>query len=197
MDTSMKQTKRSNIIAVMHKSIMVIAVLAVMIGVVPIQSVKTSFRDDVISALFSKEDADGILVSEDGSGFPVIENASPRYPMWVVATAYSSDPRQTDASPCTPALQGFDMCWYYEQYGQEDTIATNFLPLGTHVKFPDLFGDRVFVVRDRMNARYNGTRRVDIWIGSSHPESQEIIQEAKQKAKTFGVKRVKMEVYYK
>lgn len=72
-------------------------------------------------------------------------------------TAYTSEVAQTDASPCTTA-NGFNVC----DHGVEDTVAANFLPFGSKVKIPDLFGDRVFVVRDRMNARYS--ERVDVWM---------------------------------
>lgn len=72
-------------------------------------------------------------------------------------TAYNSDPRQTDDTPCITA-NGFDVC----AHGIEDTIAANFLKFGTKIKIPELFGDRIFVVRDRMNKRYPD--RVDIWF---------------------------------
>jgi 3D (Asp-Asp-Asp) domain-containing protein len=74
-----------------------------------------------------------------------------------VMTAYNSDPRQTDDTPCITA-NGFNVC----EHGIEDTIASNFLKFGTKVKIPELFGDRVFIVRDRMNKRY--PNRVDIWM---------------------------------
>jgi len=72
-------------------------------------------------------------------------------------TAYNSEPGQTDDSPCITA-NGFNVC----EHGIEDTIAANFLKFGTKVMIPELFGDRVFVVRDRMNKRY--TDRVDVWF---------------------------------
>jgi 3D (Asp-Asp-Asp) domain-containing protein len=72
-------------------------------------------------------------------------------------TAYTSEVAQTDASPCITA-NGFNVC----QHGVEDTVAANFLPFGTKVQIPELFGDRVFIVRDRMNRRYS--ERVDVWM---------------------------------
>ncbi len=74
-----------------------------------------------------------------------------------VMTAYNSEVGQTDDSPCITA-NGFNVC----KHGQEDTIAANFLKFGTKVKIPDLFGDRVFVVRDRMNKKH--PNRVDVWM---------------------------------
>ncbi|MBI4600114.1 3D domain-containing protein [Candidatus Uhrbacteria bacterium] len=93
----------------------------------------------------------------------------------IVVTAYSSTKDQTDSSPCITA-NGFNVC----RHGAEDVIAANFLPFGTRVQFPDHFGDREFIVRDRMNARYSN--RVDIWMKS------------RGAAKQFGIKRLKMVV---
>jgi 3D (Asp-Asp-Asp) domain-containing protein len=72
-------------------------------------------------------------------------------------SAYTSEIAQCDASPCITAT-GFNLC----QHGIEDTIAANFLPFGTKVRIPELFGERIFTVRDRMNRRY--TNKVDIWM---------------------------------
>lgn len=74
-----------------------------------------------------------------------------------VITAYNSDPRQTDSDPCTTA-NGYNVC----KSEKEDTIAANFLKFGSKVMIPELFGDRVFVVRDRMNKRH--ANRVDVWM---------------------------------
>ena len=89
--------------------------------------------------------------------------------------SYSSDVYQTDASPCITA-NGFNVC----EHGEEDTIAANFLKFGTRVRIPELFGDRIFYVRDRMNARY--PERVDIWM-------KDYIN-----AKQFGVKYAVIEI---
>ncbi len=90
-------------------------------------------------------------------------------------TAYNSEPGQTDDSPCITA-NGFDVCLH----GEEDTIAANFLPFGTKVQIPDLFGERIFVVRDRMNKRH--ANRIDVWM----KDKDDAIQ--------FGVKVAKIQV---
>lgn len=46
---------------------------------------------------------------------------------------------------------------------------------------PEKFGSKVFVVQDRMHARY-GSSRGDIWMKTRHD------------AKQWGVKRVKVEI---
>ena len=88
---------------------------------------------------------------------PDSENTAVKWSTRIVITAYNSEAGQTDDSPCITA-NNFNVC----EHGAEDTIATNFLPFGAKVKIPDLFGDRVFIVRDRMNRRYHN--RVDIWM---------------------------------
>lgn len=90
-------------------------------------------------------------------------------------TAYTSEVAQCDASPCITA-NGFNVC----KHGIEDTVAANFLKFGTKVRIPELYGDRVFIVRDRMNRRY--TDRVDIWMKD------------KKQAIKFGFKVAKIEV---
>ncbi len=72
-------------------------------------------------------------------------------------TAYNSEIGQTDSEPCITA-SGFDLC----ANGQEDSAAANWLPFGAKIRIPELFGDRVFIVRDRMNGKYSN--RLDIWM---------------------------------
>ncbi len=93
----------------------------------------------------------------------------------IVFTAYNSEVGQCDNSPCITA-NGFNVC----KHGAEDTIAMNGVKFGTKVRIPELFGDKVFVVRDRMNSRYD-SGRADIWMVS------------KTDAKNFGVKIAKAE----
>ena len=90
---------------------------------------------------------------------------------WLTVTAYSSEPRQTDRTPYTTG-------WITPV--RDGVVAVNFLPLGSLVRFPDMFGDKVFVVEDRMNVRYK--YRVDIWMPT------------REQAKEFGIKYLRMEV---
>ncbi len=131
---------------------------------------------------FGKDDE--VAAQTEVKAFPVSEDREPFRVVSAVMTAYSSEAAQTDATPCIPAMWKYNLCEHYEKYGEQDTIAANFLPLGTKVRFPDLYGDKVFTVRDRMNARY-GQGRGDIWMPT------------KVEAKQFGVKRVTMEIYSK
>ena len=76
--------------------------------------------------------------------------------MVVTSTAYSSTVDQCDSTPCI-AADGFNVC----ANGQENVVAANFLKFGTKIKIPELYGDKVFTVHDRMHPRFNN--RVDLW----------------------------------
>ncbi len=71
----------------------------------------------------------------------------------VFVTAYASVPEETDNSPFITASN---------KHVQDGFIATNFLPFGTLVKIPAIFGDKIFTVEDRMNRRMVGF--VDVWM---------------------------------
>ena len=87
----------------------------------------------------------------------------------VIATAYTSLPELTDASPDITAAG---------TKTRPGIIAANFLPLYTKVRI----NDRTYVVEDRMNARYNEVYRVDIWLDSYN------------EAITFGARPVILEI---
>ena len=71
--------------------------------------------------------------------------------MWV--TAYTSRPEETDSTPFITASGS---------YVHNGIVATNALPIGTLIRIPEHFGDRIFRVEDRMNARY--TNNIDVWF---------------------------------
>ena len=89
----------------------------------------------------------------------------------VPTTAYSSTPDQTDDSP-------FITAWNTPV--RDGVVAANFLTLGTRIKIPEVFGDRIFIVEDRMNKRY--WQRVDIWF----PDRESALQ--------FGIKSLKIQI---
>ncbi|MFA5127125.1 MAG: hypothetical protein WC465_03995 [Patescibacteria group bacterium] len=84
---------------------------------------------------------------------PQIPKREPRKVMVISVTAYNSEPGQTDSTPFTTA---------FGTKVRDGIVATNFLPKGTVVRFPEAFGDKEFVVEDRMNARYY--YKMDIWM---------------------------------
>jgi len=90
----------------------------------------------------------------------------------MVITAYSSTVDQTDNTPFTTA-SGAKV--------KNGIVANNALPFGTEVKIPELYGDRTFVVEDRLHWR-KGNYHLDIWFPS------------KKQAIEFGSKTATVEV---
>jgi 3D (Asp-Asp-Asp) domain-containing protein len=99
-------------------------------------------------------------------------NKVPNKTMYVTVTAYSSTKDQTDGNPFLTAL-GTPV--------RDGIVAANFLPIGTVVRFPDKFGEKIFVVEDRMHEKYG--LQVDIWISNQ------------EEAKKFGIQYLKMEIF--
>lgn len=89
----------------------------------------------------------------------------------VPSTAYSSTKDQTDDTPFITAMG---------THVRDGVVAANFLPFGTLIKIPDYFGDKVFVVEDRMNKRYD--YRIDLWFST------------RAEAKEWGVRKIKIEI---
>jgi len=114
--------------------------------------------------------------TKDFGRLPMALEAKAKRTFKIPVTAYTSDVVQTDESPCITA-SGLNVC----ERNKEDIVAANFLPLGARVRIPDLYGDRVFYVQDRMNARYD--RHLDIWMKDY------------QDAKQFGLKMTTIEVF--
>lgn len=106
---------------------------------------------------------------------------SPETPDRVVTadlSAYTSTPGQTDDDPFTAATG---------KRVHDGMIAVNGLPFGTVIKIPELFGDKEFVVEDRMNKRYtchDDKCSMDIWMDTTRAE-----------ALKFGRKHVTAEIY--
>jgi len=72
----------------------------------------------------------------------------------VTITAYSSTPDQTDDTPFITASG---------RRVADGIIANNMLPFGTKIKIPELYGNKVFTVQDRMNKR-KSFYHIDIWM---------------------------------
>lgn len=112
-----------------------------------------------------------IFAYREGPVLPEIGKREPRKTMVMTVTAYSSEPEQTDSTPFITA---------FGTHVRDGIVATNCLPKGTLVRFPDVYGDKEFVVEDRMNARYY--YRMDIWM----TDTRDAIQ--------FGAKTLKVEI---
>ncbi len=87
--------------------------------------------------------------------------------VWV--TAYTSTPEETDETPFLTANNTIV---------EDGIIAANFLPFGTKVQIPAVFGDKVFTVTDRMHVRKRNF--VDVWMSE------------KDDALAFGIRRAEI-----
>ncbi|MBU0670836.1 MAG: 3D domain-containing protein [Patescibacteria group bacterium] len=85
---------------------------------------------------------------------PLVGEMPPSEILEVKLTAYSSTPGETSGDPFITA-SGARV--------HDGTIAANCLPFGTRVKIPEIYGDKIFVVEDRLAARM-GCSTVDIWF---------------------------------
>lgn len=117
---------------------------------------------------FSLMQSDSVLATSS----PITPRTyKPKRAYFVSATGYSSTPEETDHTPFITAAG---------THVRDGVVASNFLPFGTVIKIPELFGDKTFIVEDRMNNRY--WMNVDIWFSE------------KDLAKEFGRKVVKIEI---
>ena len=90
----------------------------------------------------------------------------------VVITAYSSTPEETDDTPFITASN---------KNVADGIVANNMLPFGTKIRIPELYGDKIFVIEDRMNRR-KSDYHIDIWMPT------------KSSAINFGVKTAEIEI---
>lgn len=132
-------------------------------------------KNSIETALFSQKNRE-VTLSSSAEGRMFHPNVDmPDKKVLAVITAYSSTVDQCDSDPFIAASG---------KRVYDGMIAANFLPLGTKIKIPSLYGDKIFTVDDRMNARY-GYGRMDIWMDAPRAE-----------VNAFGVKRVEVEIYF-
>lgn len=77
----------------------------------------------------------------------------PYYTTYITTTAYTSRAAETDNSPFIAAW-GDHVFW--------GMVASNAFPRGTKIQIPEYYGDKMFIVLDKMNSRYY--HRLDIWM---------------------------------
>jgi len=107
-----------------------------------------------------QKDSGELAIIEGNSLLPASNPANPEpqniQRIRVVITGYSSTFWETDDDPYITAAG----TWV-----REGVIASNWFPFGTKVRIPELFGDKIFVVEDRMHWT-KGNYHVDIWFPS-------------------------------
>lgn len=125
----------------------------------------------------SKEIPQPGLIIFQGNTLASISNPSNQEPpvtrkIKVVVTGYSSTPWETDDDPHITAAGTLV---------RDGIIANNFFPFGTKIRIPELFGDKIFIVEDRMSWE-KSNYHIDIWFPSYW------------EALNFGVKKTYIEI---
>lgn len=115
---------------------------------------------------------DNSFVSLESAPITKNDDSNVKKTINVLITAYSSCPFETDDTPFLTA-NGSTVA--------DGIVANNSLPFGTEIRIPELYGNKVFVVQDRMNPRA-GFNHFDIWF----PSKEQAIQ--------FGAVRTYIEV---
>ncbi len=157
---------------IMNKRIKYLPILIAIISsnaiLTPNLGTRADFEDNLNG--FNNSDA---LVAEYKTDIPqnnkIKISESKTSNVWI--TAYSSSPDETDSTPFITASGN---------HVRNGVAAANFLPFGTKFRIPELFGNKIFVIEDRMHSRFSN--RVDIWF------------ETKEEAKNFGKQFSKIEI---
>lgn len=126
----------------------------IMVVVILLLTLKVKARDDFDLA----RQITNLHIIEQTALLPLAEPPAPQVAstMNVIVTAYSSTVMETDDTPFITACG--------EPVG-DGIVANNYLPFGTQIRLPELFGDKIFVVKDRMHWK-KGNYHIDIWFAS-------------------------------
>ncbi|MBU4204979.1 3D domain-containing protein [Patescibacteria group bacterium] len=75
----------------------------------------------------------------------------------MVITAYSSTIAETDSTPFITASGAMV---------EDGIVANNLLPFGSRIRVPELYGNKIFIVEDRMSLK-KGNYHLDIWFSDT------------------------------
>lgn len=164
-----------------NKQILVAVLLAITI-ISPVANADSkaqasqSFDQLYASVMTTQEDRTaGVTVSGNMNALVAFSIPSTRVTksrtITVTVSGYNSEVGQTDSNPFEAAckdLNNKEPGWHGIRV-HDGMVAANVidangrnLPCGTLIKIPSLYGNKIFVVEDRMNERY--TNNVDIWF---------------------------------
>ena len=142
-----------------RKHLIILLVLGTFISISPVLESKTQSNENSLTISSFQEMSESLATIEKNSLLPVsslFNSNSDNTTIKVIITAYSSSHWQTDSTPFVTAA-GTEV--------RDGIIANNLLAFGTKVKIPELYGNKIFVVEDRMHSK-KGYYHVDIWFSS-------------------------------
>jgi 3D (Asp-Asp-Asp) domain-containing protein len=147
----------------------IITVLVVLALNMPVQEIAAASNVPNVKTLFNnatEKDENSLLITSGDSVLGINILPAPKI-LKVILTAYSSTVDQTDSTPFITASGA---------HVRDGTVAANFLAFGTKVKIPEIFGDKVFTVEDRMAKKHDG--KMDIWFPQRYLAKRFGVQEA-------------------
>jgi 3D (Asp-Asp-Asp) domain-containing protein len=118
---------------------------------------------------------ESVVEGMDANDLVVIQRSSPKpthiKTIKVMVSAFSSTIEETDSTPFVTASG---------THVRDGVAAANFLRFGTKIRLPGMYGDKKFVVEDRMAPRFSN--RIDIWFPT------------KEQARNFGLRYLEVEI---
>lgn len=143
-----------------RNSLIILIWIGILIGFLPILGLKPQeIEAEVNIGEISENFGDELGIIQGNSLLSITEPANPEPEvikrLLVIVTGYSSTEDQTDSDPFITAAG----TWV-----REGIIASNLLPFGTKVRIPEVYGDKIFVVEDRMH--WEKKYQIDIWFPS-------------------------------
>jgi len=143
-----------------QNSLIFIIIIGIFFGILLFWSVQTPKAETDFIQISALEKLEGLVMIEKNSLLPITEPINPESQLKiiqkikVIITAYSSTPSQTDEDPYITAAG----TWV-----RDGIIANNLLPFGTKIRISELFGEKIFVVEDRMSQK-KSNYHIDIWF---------------------------------
>ncbi|MDI6602519.1 MAG: hypothetical protein QME57_00150 [Patescibacteria group bacterium] len=153
----------------MKSGLIILLISGILFGISLFWTLKTPQAKTDLAEISYQKDSRILAIIEGNSLLPIVNPVNSSFAIQrirVIVTGYSSTIDQTDLDPFITAA-GTTV--------RDGVVATNMLPFATKIQLPELYGDKIFVVEDRMHWRKNHYH-IDIWF----PTRDEALQ--------FGVK---------
>ena len=155
---------------------MIITFFGILVAILPIFEPAKDAAATLFQAKETEEPKEGMVICQENSLLPLSrqnEDIIITQEFSAIVTAYSSTPWQTKESDPFTTASGTSV--------RDGIVANNKLPFGTKVRFPEIYGDKIFVVEDRMHWR-KWDYHFDIWFADT------------SEAINFGAKRTYVEI---
>ena len=155
LSENMKSNRRINVILAAVTGVLLGSLLGmgILLGLIP-------YLQNVQEAEILAQEGPSLSLPNIGENTLVAFSAPPDVQVaksiQAVITGYSSTVQQTDDTPFITA-SGTQV--------RDGIVANNYFPIGTRIRIPYLFGDKVFTIEDRMYWE-KSNYHIDIWFPS-------------------------------